>query len=117
MHIASQGWRYFIWKGYMESGIRSTETKSNILQRGARTWSFVIIAIGLFILAGEAYAYPATEPGFKVSYLWYENLIPLTFIASVLGLIIAWEFLRVYIRILLAGSHSALKNLRRPIPH
>lgn len=76
----------------MESGIRSTETKSNILHRVARIWSLVIIAIGLFILEGEAYAYLATEPSSKVSYPWSENLIPLTLITSVLGMIIAWRW-------------------------
>lgn len=54
----------------------------------ARIWSALVIAITVVILVGHL-IFP--EEGGAASIPWYEYLMPLSMLVSVVGLIIAWR--------------------------
>ena len=62
------------------------------MRRLARQWSLVIFSLGVLIFIGEVIEF---ESSGSATYPAYENLIPLTLVTGVIGLLIAfrWECL------------------------
>jgi hypothetical protein len=62
--------------------------KTQRLRKVARLWSGVIVTVGLLIFAVEFIDAGSAGVG---DYPWYENLIPVSLVLSLLGLLVAWR--------------------------
>ena len=76
----------------MDDSNSNYERTTNLIRKIARIWSIVIIALTLFILIAEIIGTFVPVQSMNEPYPWYENLIPLSLVLSVVGLVIAWRW-------------------------
>ena len=76
----------------MDDSNSNYERTTNLIRKIARIWSIVIIALTLFILIAEIIGTFVPVQSMNEPYPWYENLIPLSMVLSVVGLAIAWRW-------------------------
>ena len=76
----------------MDDSNSNYERKTNIIRKIARIWSIVIIALVLFIFVAEIIGTFVPDQSMNEPYPWYENLIPMSMVLSVVGLAIAWRW-------------------------
>ena len=76
----------------MDDSNSNYERTTNLIRKIARIWSIVIIALTLFILIAEIIGTFVPVQSMNEPYPWYENLIPLSLVLSVVGLAIAWRW-------------------------
>lgn len=76
----------------MDDSNSNYERTTNLIRKIARIWSIVIIALVLFILIAEIIGTIVPVQSMNEPYPWYENLIPLSMVLSVVGLAIAWRW-------------------------
>ena len=76
----------------MDDSNSNYERTTNLIRKIARIWSIVIIALTLFILIAEIIGTFVPVQSMNEPYPWYENLIPLSLVLSVVGLTIAWRW-------------------------
>jgi membrane protease YdiL (CAAX protease family) len=76
----------------MDDSNSNYERKTNIIRKIARIWSIVIIALVLFIFIAEIIGTFVPDQSMNEPYPWYENLIPMSMVLSVVGLAIAWRW-------------------------
>jgi len=76
----------------MDDSNSNYERTTNLIRKIARIWSIVIIALTLFILIAEIIGTFVPVQSMNEPYPWYQNLIPLSLVLSVVGLAIAWRW-------------------------